>query len=122
MDTTTYALAAAKLVFRMYWIDLVSGEIFNRRFGRDALIRFVAQLLAGRVALEACGSGHWWARKIKALGHEVVLLYAKFICPFVQTNKDRRPGRTHHLDGSAAARNADRRRHERAGGAALEAR
>ena len=39
------------------------------------------------MALEACGSGHWWARKIQALGHEVVLLHAKFIRPFVQTNK-----------------------------------
>ena len=37
--------------------------------------------------LEACGSAHWWARKIKSLGHEVVLLHAKFIRPFVQTNK-----------------------------------
>ncbi len=42
---------------------------------------------AGKVALEACGSAHWWARKIKALGHEVVLLHAKYIRPFVQTNK-----------------------------------
>jgi transposase len=39
------------------------------------------------VALEACGSGHWWARKIKVLGHEAVLLHASFIRPFVQTNK-----------------------------------
>jgi transposase len=30
---------------------------------------------------------HWWARKIKALGHEVVLLHPTFIRPFVQTNK-----------------------------------
>ncbi len=51
------------------------------------MIEFLAQRPAGRVALEACGSGHWWARKIKALGHEVVLLHAKFIRPFVQTNK-----------------------------------
>lgn len=42
---------------------------------------------AGRVALEACGSAHWWARKIRALGHEVVLLHAQFIRSFVQTNK-----------------------------------
>ena len=59
----------------------------NRRFGRDELIRFLVQRPVGRVALEACGSGHWWARKIKALGHEVVLLHAQFIRPFVQTNK-----------------------------------
>jgi transposase len=87
MNATTYGLDVAKRVFQMYWVDAQSGEIVNRRFGRDELIGFLAQRPAGRVALEACGSGHWWARKIKALGHEVVLLHAKFIRPFVQTNK-----------------------------------
>jgi transposase len=87
MNATTYGLDVAKRVFQMYWVDAHTGEIANRRFGRDELIGFLAQRPAGRVALEACGSGHWWARKIKALGHEVVLLHAKFIRPFVQTNK-----------------------------------
>lgn len=64
-----------------------TGEIVNRRFRRDELIAFLAQRPAGRVALEACGSAHWWARKMKVLEHEVVLLYAKFFRPFVQTNK-----------------------------------
>jgi transposase len=80
-------LDVAKRVFQMYWVDAQTGEIVNRRFGRDQLIEFLAQRPVGRVALEAGGSGHWWARKIKALGHEVVLLHAKFIRPFVQTNK-----------------------------------
>jgi transposase len=87
MDVTTYGLDVAKRVFQLYWVDLQTGEIVNRRFGRDELITFLARRPAARVALEACGSGHWWARKIKALGHEVVLLHAKFIRPFVQTNK-----------------------------------
>jgi transposase len=87
MNATTYGLDVAKQIFQMYWIDAQTGEIANRRFRRDELIAFLAQRPAGRVALEACGSAHWWARKIKALGHEVVLLHAKFIRPFVQTNK-----------------------------------
>jgi len=87
MNATTYGLDVAKLVFQMYWVDAQSGEITNRRFRRDELIVFLAQRPAGRVALEACGSAHWWARKIKALGHEVVLLHPTFIRPFVQTNK-----------------------------------
>lgn len=87
MGMTIYGLDIAKRVFQLYWVDMASGEISNRRFGRDDLIRFLAQRPAGRVALEGCGSAHWWARKIKALGHEVVLLHAKFIRPFVQTNK-----------------------------------
>jgi transposase len=87
MNATTYGLDVAKCVLQMYWVDPQTGEIVNRRFGRDDLLAFLARRPAGRVALEACGSGHWWARKIKALGHEVVLLHAKFIRPFVQTNK-----------------------------------
>ena len=87
MNATTYGLDVAKRAFQLYWVDVQSGEIVNRRFARDELIGFLAQRPAGRVALEACGSGHWWARKIKALGHQVVLLHAKFIRPFVQTNK-----------------------------------
>ena len=87
MNATTYGLDIAKQVFQMYWVDAQTGEIANRRFRRDELISFLALRPGGRVALEACGSAHWWARKIKALGHEVVLLHPKFIRPFVQTNK-----------------------------------
>jgi hypothetical protein len=87
MNATTYGLDIAKRVFQMYWVEAQTGEIVNRRFGREELIGFLAQRPAGRVALEACASAHWWARKIKALGHQVVLLHAKFIRAFVQTNK-----------------------------------
>jgi transposase len=87
MNRTTYGLDIAKRVFQMHWVDADTGEIVNRRFSRAELIEFLSKSSAGRVALEACGSGHWWARKIRALGHEGVLLHAKFIRPFVQTNK-----------------------------------
>ena len=87
MNATTYGLDIAKQVFQMYWVDAETGEIVNRRFGREALIEFLATRRAGRVVMEGCGSAHWWARKIGLLGHEVVLLHAKFIRPFVQNNK-----------------------------------
>jgi transposase len=87
MNITTYGLDVAKRVFQLYWVDGETGEIMNRRFGRQELIEFAVRRPAGRFALEACGSGHWWARKLRAMGHEVVLLHAKFIRPFVQNNK-----------------------------------
>lgn len=87
MDITTYGLDIAKRVFQMYWVESDTGEIAKRRFTRQHLIEFLSQRVAGRVALEACGSAHWWARKIASLGHEVILLHAKFPRPFVQTNK-----------------------------------
>jgi hypothetical protein len=53
--------------------------------GEVTLIQFLARRPAGRVALKACGSAHWWVRKIRSLGHEIVLLHAQFIRRFVQT-------------------------------------
>jgi transposase len=87
MNATTYGLDIAKRVFQLYWVEPDTGEIANRRFSRQELIEFLSQRAPGRVALEACGSAHWWARKLAALGHEVMLLHAKFIRPFVQNNK-----------------------------------
>jgi transposase len=74
MNATTYRLDVARRVFQMYWAEAQTGEISNRRFGHDNVIAFLAECTAGRAALEACGSAHWWARKLWAIGHEVVLL------------------------------------------------
>ena len=37
--------------------------------------------------MEACGSAHYWARELRALGHEVRLLAPKSVRPFVRANK-----------------------------------
>lgn len=84
---TTYGLDLAKRVFQLYWVEPDTGEIVNRRFGRKSLIRFFSNRPAGTVALEACGSAHWWARKLRSFGHEPKLLHARYVRPFVQNNK-----------------------------------
>jgi transposase len=38
--------------------------------------------------MEACGSAHRWARVLGALGHQVELLPARQVRPFVRSNKD----------------------------------
>lgn len=87
MNATTYGLDLAKHVFQLYWVEPQTGEVRNRRFSKSALIEFLSNRPAGTFALEACGSSHWWARKLKTLGHNVMLLHARFIRPFVQNNK-----------------------------------
>lgn len=86
MNTTTYGLDIAKTVFQLYWVE-PDGKCFNRRFNRVKLMEFLAKRQPGRIALEACGSAHWWARQLRALGHEPMLLHANYVRPFVQTNK-----------------------------------
>ena len=38
--------------------------------------------------MEACGSAHFWARKLSELGHTVRLMAPQFVKPYVKTNKN----------------------------------
>src|SRR5271154_7361995 len=38
--------------------------------------------------MEACGSSHYWAREIQALGHEVVLIPPAYTKPYVKRGKN----------------------------------
>ena len=38
--------------------------------------------------MEACGSAHHWARKLRGLGHGVRLISPQFVKPYVKSNKN----------------------------------
>jgi transposase len=38
--------------------------------------------------MEACGSAHYWARKLQGMGHTVRLIAPQFVKPYVKTNKN----------------------------------
>ncbi len=87
MKVTTFGLDLAKLVFQLHWVDAETGEVCRRRLRREQLLPFFANRERGVVAMEACGSAHYWGRQLRALGHEVKLIAAQLVRPFVQTNK-----------------------------------
>jgi transposase len=57
------------------------------RLPREQVLPFFAQLPPAIVIMEACGSAHFWARKLRELGHAVVLLPPDQVRPFVKRNK-----------------------------------
>ena len=88
MDRTTYGLDIAKRVMQVYWVDHQTGEIGRRALKRSQLMPFFGRRPGARIVLEACGSGHYWARQLSKLGHEVRLMHAKRVRPFVRGNKN----------------------------------
>ena len=40
------------------------------------------------VGLEACATAHYWARELRALGHEVRLMPAQYVKAYVKRNKN----------------------------------
>jgi len=52
------------------------------------MTQFFAQLPPCLIGMEACGSAHFWARKLTGLGHTVKLMAPQFVKPYVKTNKN----------------------------------
>lgn len=84
---TTIGLDLAKQVFQIHGADAEGSPIFNRKLHRAEVLRFFKKQPACLVGLEACGSSHYWAREIAALGHEVRLIPPAYVKPFVKRGK-----------------------------------
>jgi len=88
MNATAYGVDIAKSVMQVYWVDGLTGEIGSRTLKRAQLAAFFANRPAGRIVLEACGSAHYWARTLGALGHEARLIHARHVRAYVRGNKN----------------------------------
>jgi transposase len=87
MNVTTYGLDLAKRVFLVHWVEPQTGEVKRKALARAEVSAFFALRTPGLVAMEACGSAHHWGRLLQGLGHEVRLIAAQFVRPFVKSNK-----------------------------------
>lgn len=84
---TTIAVDIAKRVFSVYWVNAETGEIGAKTMTRAKFEAFMRTRAPCRVVLEAGGSAHHWGRWLGRQGHEVRLIAAQHVRPFVRTNK-----------------------------------
>jgi transposase len=84
---TTIGLDLAKQVFQVHAAAADGSPIFNRKLRRAEVLRFFEKTPACLVGMEACGSAHYWARELSALGHEVRLIPPVYVKPFVKRGK-----------------------------------
>lgn len=87
MNAITIGLDLAKSVFQVHGEDASGEVVFQKRLHRAQVEPFFAKLPPAMVGIEACGSAHHWARTLQALGHEVRLIPAAYVQPFVKRNK-----------------------------------
>jgi len=87
MKHNVIGMDIAKNVFQIHAVDGETGEIERIKLRRSEVLPFFANRTPALIAMEACGGAHWWARQLSQLGHEVCLLPAKAVRPFVLRNK-----------------------------------
>ena len=86
MYATTIGLDIAKSVFQVHG-EAAGKVVLVKRLRRSQMVDFFAKLPPARIGIEACGSSHYWGRTLRALGHEVLLIPAGYVKPFVRRNK-----------------------------------
>jgi transposase len=87
-EITTIGLDIAKSVFQVHGID-ASGEcVVRRQLRRRQVLPFFRKLPACVIGIEACATSHHWARELEKLGHEVRLMPARYVKPYVKRNKN----------------------------------
>src|SRR5579872_6902082 len=68
-----------KNYFQVHGLESESGAAMTRKLSRAKVLGLFAGLAPCRVGMEACGSAHYWARELAALGHEPVLIAPAYV-------------------------------------------
>lgn len=90
MKVTTVGIDLAKIVFQVHGVDERGKAALRKQLKRKDVVSFFANLPPCLIGMEACGSAHYWARKLSELGHTVRLMPPQFVKPYVKTNKSDR--------------------------------
>jgi transposase len=87
MQITTVGIDLAKTVFQVHAVDQHGKVVLKKQIKREQMAVFFANFPACLIGMEACGSAHYWARRLQSLGHTVKLMAPQFVKPYVKTNK-----------------------------------
>ena len=88
MNASMIGLDISKSVFQVHGEAAGGSVVLQKRLRRSQVEGFFAKLPPAVVGIEACGSAHHWGRTLRALGHEVRLIPAAYVKPFVKRNKN----------------------------------
>jgi transposase len=85
---TVIGVDLAKNVFQLHGASASGHVKFRKKLTREQFRRFMAGQPPAVVAMEACGSAHYWAREMEKLGHMVRLIAVQYVKPFVKRQKN----------------------------------
>lgn len=88
MKVTTVGIDLAKNVFQVHGVNEFGKPVIKKQLRRDQMAAFFVNLPPCMIGMEACGGAHHWARKLRAMGHNVRLMSPQFVKPYVKTNKN----------------------------------
>lgn len=88
MEMHTIGIDLAKTIFHLVGMNARGEIVVRKKFSRLQLLRFTANRPACLIGMEACGGSHFLGRALREQGHDVRLIPAQYVKPYVKTNKN----------------------------------
>ncbi|RQV23590.1 IS110 family transposase [Burkholderia cenocepacia] len=75
------------------WFHLVANdergtELFRKKLNRGQLAEFAVTAPRCLIAMEACPGSQFWGRRFQQAGHELRIIPAQFVKPYLKSNKN----------------------------------
>ena len=88
MQIHSVGIDLGKTTFHLVALGDNGKVLLKRKFPQKQLITFTANMQSSLIGLEACSGAHFLGRALREQGHDVKLLPAQFVKPFVKSNKN----------------------------------
>jgi hypothetical protein len=88
MAIHTVGIDIAKTVFHLVALDEKGAVLTKKKFSRSKLLVYTANLKADVIGMEACSGAHFLARALVEQGHDVRMMPAEYVRPYVKSNKN----------------------------------
>jgi transposase len=88
MHIASIGIDLGKTTFHLVALDEHGKVVLQKKFSRNQLLVFTAKLENSLIGMEACSGAHFLGTALRNQGHEVRLIPAQFVKPFVKSNKN----------------------------------
>jgi len=88
MKVRTIGIDLGKTAFHVVGFDEPGNVVVKKRLSRKQVICYAANVSPCLIGIEACCGAHHLGAALEAQGHQVRLIPAQFVRPFVKSNKN----------------------------------
>ena len=87
MELQAIGIDLGKTVFHLVGLDSNGKIVVRKRCSRTQILAYTANVSVRVIGMEACSGAHFLGRALRAQGHEVRLMPAQYVKPYIKTNK-----------------------------------
>src|SRR6202522_3537201 len=88
MQIHSVGIDLGKTTFHLVALGASGRVLVRKKFNRKQLLAYTANVPASLIGLEVCSGAHFLGRALRKQGHDVRLIPAQFVKPFVKSNKN----------------------------------